>query len=95
MKVVLPKIISSEQAGFCAGKKHCREYIIGTGYNSRNQKKGKPPNLVIKLDMMKTYDGVECHFLMHVLRNIGFSERIVNMLYRLLSNICYSILLNG
>lgn len=46
----------------------------------------KPPNLVMKLDMMKIYDKVEWLFLTKVLRRLRFGERIVDMIYRLLNN---------
>ncbi|XP_047253681.1 uncharacterized protein LOC124887809 [Capsicum annuum] len=52
-------------------------------------------NVVIKLDMMKAYDRVECLFLIKVLRKMGFSELFIGMVYRLVENIWYSVLING
>lgn len=57
-------------------------------------KRGSPPNLVIKLDMMKAYDRVEWLYLTKVLRKMGFGERLIDIVYRLVSNNWYSILLN-
>ncbi|KAH0651903.1 hypothetical protein KY284_031815 [Solanum tuberosum] len=59
------------------------------------RKRGKPPNLVNKLDMMKAYDMVEWLFLTKVLRRLGFGDRIIDMVFKLISNNWYSILLNG
>jgi len=44
---------------------------------------------------MKTYDRVKWLYLTKVLRIMGFGERIIDMVYRLVGNNWYSILLNG
>lgn len=51
--------------------------------------------MVIKIDLMKSYIKVELLFLTEALRTFGFSERIINMVYRLVGNNWYLILLNG
>lgn len=51
--------------------------------------------MVIKLDMSKSYDRVSWFFLMKVLRKMGFSNIFVHIIWRLLSNKYYSVLLNG
>ena len=53
------------------------------------------PNLVIKLDMEKAYDRVELPFLLFMLRSFGFSEVSVDLLFRILSNSWFSVLVNG
>lgn len=42
--------------------------------------------MVIKLDKMKAYDRVDWLFLTKVLRKVGFSELIIDMVYRLVGN---------
>ncbi|XP_060183095.1 uncharacterized protein LOC132613053 [Lycium barbarum] len=54
----------------------------------------KPANVVMKLDMATTYDRVSWLFLLKVLRKFGFSEVLVDMIFRLVSN-SYSVLING
>lgn len=44
--------------------------------------------------MMKAYEMVEWMSLTKVLRKLGFSERIIDMVYRLVGNNWYSISLN-
>lgn len=57
-------------------------------------KRGKPSNIVIKLDMDKAHDRVSWFFLIRVLRKMRVSTTFVNMILRLMSNIYYFELLN-
>lgn len=57
-------------------------------------KRNKNVNIIVK-DMEKAYDGVSWIFLTKVLRQFGFSEIIIGMIWRLLSNNWYSVVLNG
>ncbi|XP_075087488.1 uncharacterized protein LOC142169519 [Nicotiana tabacum] len=67
--------------------------VIGTDIH--NMVKGKPANVVIKLDMAKAYDRVSWKYLLHVLRKMGFFEHFINMVWNLMSNNWYSVLVNG
>lgn len=57
--------------------------------------RGKPDNVVIKLDMAKAYDKVEWRFLIRVLEKMGFDAEILDMVWRLIANNWYSISING
>ncbi|XP_075107032.1 uncharacterized protein LOC142180014 [Nicotiana tabacum] len=57
--------------------------------------RGKPANVVIKLDMAKAYDRVSWKYLLHVLRRMGFAEYFINMIWNLLANNWYYVLVNG
>lgn len=61
---------------------------------SEIRQRGRTPNLVIKLDMMKAYDRVEWVYLLKVLRKIRFGERFIDMIFSLLNNNWYSLLIN-
>lgn len=50
--------------------------------------------MVLKLDMAKTYDRMSWLFILKVLQQFGFEERLVDMVWRLLSNYWYSIIVN-
>lgn len=45
--------------------------------------------------MMKAYDRVEWLFVLKVFRKIGFSEKMIDMVFRLIGSNWYSILING
>lgn len=53
------------------------------------------PNVVIKLDMTKAYDKLSWLFLTKVLRKMGLYERFNGLVFGIISNNWYSILLNG
>nr|XP_027121205.1 uncharacterized protein LOC113738177 [Coffea arabica] len=51
--------------------------------------------VALKLDMSKAYDRVSWVFLTQVLRKFGFGERWIDMVWRLVSNVWFSVLVNG
>lgn len=53
------------------------------------------PNVVMKLDMTKAYDRLTWLFLTKVLRKMGFLERFISMVFGIVSNNWYSVLING
>lgn len=85
MKLLLG-IISEEQAGFIQGRNIAKNILVVQEIISEIRKIGKPHNMVIKLDMIKTYNRVEWLYLEKVLRKLGFSETIIDILYRLVGN---------
>lgn len=62
-----------------------RELIIDIG------KIGNPSNVVLKLDMAKVYDWVSLFFLIKVLREMRFSNTVVDVIWRMISNNYYFI----
>src|SRR3954465_8257369 len=49
----------------------------------------------MKLDMSKAYDSISWIALIKILRKFGFNERTIDMIWRLISNCWYSVLING
>lgn len=52
-------------------------------------------DVVLKLDMAKAYDRVSWFFLVSVLRHMGFSEVWIDLVFRAVSNVWYSVIVNG
>lgn len=48
--------------------------------------RGRPDNVVIKLDMAKAYDRVEWNLLVRVLDKMGSDAEILDMIWRLIVN---------
>ncbi|XP_070021012.1 uncharacterized protein [Nicotiana sylvestris] len=53
------------------------------------------PNVILKLDMTKAYDRLSWLFLTKVLRKMRFTERLIRIVFGLVSNNWYFILING
>lgn len=95
MAKCLPFIISRNQFGFVKGRNITENVLLAQEIIRDIKLRNKENNVVVKLDMAKAYDRVLWIFLTKVLRKFGFSERIVDMVWRLISNNWYSILVNG
>ncbi|WMV28797.1 hypothetical protein MTR67_022182 [Solanum verrucosum] len=90
--VLLPK---KEKAGFVKGRNITENVLLAQEIIRDINLRKKNINVVVKLDMTKAYDRVSWIFLTKVLRSFGFSEIIVDMVWRLISNNWYSVLING
>lgn len=93
--MVLPKIISLNQSGFVKGRSIIENVLLAQEIIRDINRRNKLVNVVVKLDMSKAYDRVSWIYLTKVLRGFGFSEIIIDMVWRLVSNNWYSILVNG
>ncbi|XP_060200867.1 uncharacterized protein LOC132629156 [Lycium barbarum] len=95
MEKILSSLISPNQSGFVKGRSIFENILLTQEIISDIRIRGKPANVVIKLDMAKAYDRVSWKYLFHVLRSMGFAEHFINLIGRLISNNWYSVLLNG
>lgn len=93
--MVLPNIISANQSGFINGRSIMENVLLAQEIIRDLNRRNKYHNIVVKLDMAKAYDRVSWIFLIKVLRKFGFSKLIINMVWRLVLNNCYTILVNG
>lgn len=92
---LLPTIISPQQSGFVKGRSIVENILLVQEIVHDIRIRGKPTNVVLKLDMAKAYDRVSWLFLTKVLRKMGFGEILIDMVYKIISNNWYSILVNG
>ncbi|XP_060210552.1 uncharacterized protein LOC132637489 [Lycium barbarum] len=92
---ILPLLISPNQSGFVKGRCIIENVLLTQEVVTDIRLTGKPANVVLKLDMAKAYDRVSWSYLIRVLRKMGFVEIFIDMVWRLIANNWYSILLNG
>ncbi|XP_019183220.1 PREDICTED: uncharacterized protein LOC109178127 [Ipomoea nil] len=93
MATVLPRVLSPQQSGFVAGRSITDNVLLASemchGLSLQNR------DIVLKLDMAKAYDRVSWFFLTSVMRRLGFSEVWIDMVFRAVSNVWYSVIVNG
>ncbi|XP_071939020.1 uncharacterized protein [Coffea arabica] len=92
---LLPKIISPQQTGFVKGRNITENFLLAQEVVSGIGKKTRGGNVVMKLDMSKAYDRVSWDHIIGVLRRFGFGERFIDLVWRLISNVWFSIIING
>ena len=49
----------------------------------------------LKLDFQKAYDRLEWPFLIQILKNFGFHQKFINLIYQCISTLSFTFLLNG
>nr|XP_033515384.1 secreted RxLR effector protein 78-like [Nicotiana tomentosiformis] len=92
---ILPSLISPNQSGFVKGRSIFENILLTHEIVTDIRLRGKPANVVIKLAMAKEYDRVSWNYLIHVLRKIGFIEHFLKLIWNLIANNWYSVLING
>ncbi|XP_075074578.1 uncharacterized protein LOC142162156 [Nicotiana tabacum] len=93
---ILPNVISDEQAGFVKGRNMVENVLLTQEIIIDIRLRTKAgPNVAIKLDMIKAYDRLSWMFLSKILRKMGFSEWFISLIFGIVSNNWYSILVNG
>ncbi|KAL9667706.1 hypothetical protein QQ045_002070 [Rhodiola kirilowii] len=91
----LPCIISEEQAGFVKGCGIHENIALAHDLTHDLNHKVFGGNLIIKLDMAKAYDRISWHFILGVLRKMGFGEAWCDMIAWCISNCYYSVKWDG
>ena len=97
LKKVLPYLISESQSAFQSSKAISDNILVAFEllHHMKTQKSKKADFMTLKLDMSKAYDRVEWHFLIEIMKKMGFCDAWVNLIYGCISTVSYSILVNG
>ena len=83
------------QSGFVRGRSISDNYMLAQEVIAGIMWKVRGGNVVFKLDMTKAYDRMMWPFLIKVLRAFGFGERWIDMIWRIISNVWFSVIING
>ncbi|XP_074314766.1 uncharacterized protein LOC141650159 [Silene latifolia] len=97
LKLVIPSIVSDSQQAFIPGRLMSDGCFVAheVQHYINKTKKGTNCYAVLKLDMSKAFDRVSWHFLMAVLRHMGFPSLWRDLLWECISTVSYSVLVNG
>ncbi|XP_074314657.1 uncharacterized protein LOC141649888 [Silene latifolia] len=97
LKLVIPSIISDSQQAFIPGHLTSDGCLVAHEvlHYINKTKKGTTCYAVLKLDMSKAFDRVSWHFLMAVLRHMGFPTHRRDIIWECISTDSYSVLING
>lgn len=92
---ILPNLISLNQTGFVKGRSISENIMLAQEIIHQIKKPVVEGNVVIKLDMAKAYDRVSWSYICIVMKRMGFGEIFIDMVWRIMSNNWYSIIVNG
>ncbi|WMV41202.1 hypothetical protein MTR67_034587 [Solanum verrucosum] len=95
LPTILPLLLSDNQSGFVRGRSITESIMLAQEITHGIKKPQIGNNVVIKLDMAKAYDRVSWSFICLVLRRFGFGELLIDLVWRIMSNNWYSIIING
>ncbi|XP_059288635.1 secreted RxLR effector protein 78-like [Lycium ferocissimum] len=91
---ILPRLVLPNQSGFVKGRRII-ENVLLTQETITGYKKEKAANVIIKLDMTKAYDRMSWLFFIRILKKMAFLEGFVDMIWKLIGNNWYSMIING
>ena len=87
--------MSPWQTGFVPGRGITDNILLAQELVQELDRKLWYSNIMLKLNMEKAYDRVEWPFLLFMLRNFGFREQVIDVIFRVVSNNWFSVLING
>lgn len=96
LKPVMSSLVGETQCSFILGRQGIDNVVIVQEIiHSMRRKQGNKGWLAAKLDLAKAYDREEWSFLERVLRVIGFSLKLIQLIMWCVSSTNLSILRNG
>ena len=93
---VLSGVFSEEQCAFVPGRLISDNTIVGFECLHRiKRRKWKNGSMALKLVMAKAFDIVKWEFMGNMMLSLGFLVSWVNLIFRCISTVIYSFMLNG
>ena len=96
LKQLFPHIISENQSDFISEHLITDNVLVTfeTMHHINQKKSGKVGEMVVKLDMSKTYDRVEWGCLEKIMLKMGFHVKWINIMMSCVCSVSYSIIIN-
>ncbi|XP_020676894.1 uncharacterized protein LOC110095614 [Dendrobium catenatum] len=96
LKSCIPKLISEEQASYVPSRSMSDHFLLALEiFNKFRISKIKKGLMALKLDMAQAFDSMCWETLKHVLAWFGFPEKFSFLILECVTNVRFSILLNG
>ena len=96
LRPLLDKLIDLAQVAFVPNRNIAENILLAQevvhSFSTTKKKKGF---MGLKLDFQKAYDRLEWPFLVQVLKNFGFHQKFINLIYQCISTLSFTFLLNG
>ncbi|XP_060212076.1 uncharacterized protein LOC132639653 [Lycium barbarum] len=94
IKTVIVTIIGPSQSAFMEGRSITDNIIFSHELFKWYNRKRLSPRCVMKLDLRKAYDAIECCFLKIMMAELGFPYKFIIWIIECISSISYSLVLN-
>lgn len=94
LKTCLPELISSTQSDFIKGRQILDGVFIANELVD-SKKKSQKLGILFKEDFEKAYDRVNWEFIRWMMRMMGFSPKWIDWVWRCISYVAFSTLING
>ncbi|XP_058078524.1 uncharacterized protein LOC131226815 [Magnolia sinica] len=95
LALLLLKLISQEQGAFVRGRSIAESIALGQEIFRDIGHKVHGGNIILKLDMEKSYDRIEWGFLNNVLNRFSFNTAWIRMVEKCWNNVWFTVLING
>jgi hypothetical protein len=92
-KPLLPFVISKEQSGYVEGRQ-ILDSVILSHEAIHSLKSSHIPNMIIKIDLSKSFDKLSWQYMKSLILGLGFSNDWVDWVLSLTSSTFFSILVN-
>ena len=96
LQPLLDKLIDPAQTAFVPNRNIAENILLAQevvhSFSTTKKKKGF---VGLKLDFQKAYDRLEWPFLIQVLKNFGFHQKFIHLIYQCISTVSFTLLLNG